>query len=141
MTAHVDGQERIPVGREVDTPVVDLGQTRYLHPVAALYLLAIARYAFMFGDVMRNGYLQDVFGIGVEVRKMTGNFKVPTLVLDDGTAIDGSEQIVHTPMSWTSPTPACISRRAAIAFRSSLRRPSTASGSFANAAITSSPTS
>jgi O-antigen ligase len=31
-----------------------------------VYLFAIVRYAYSFGDVMRNGYLQDVFGIGVE---------------------------------------------------------------------------
>jgi hypothetical protein len=29
------------------------------------------------------------------VRKMTGNFKVPTLVLDDGTVIDSSETIAE----------------------------------------------
>jgi hypothetical protein len=29
-----------------------------------------------------------------EVKRLTGNFKVPTLVLDDGTVIDGSEQII-----------------------------------------------
>jgi hypothetical protein len=28
------------------------------------------------------------------VRRMTGNYKVPTLVLDDGTVIDGTAEIV-----------------------------------------------
>ena len=29
-----------------------------------------------------------------KVRRMTGNYKVPTLVLDDGTVIDGSENVI-----------------------------------------------
>jgi Glutathione S-transferase, N-terminal domain len=29
-----------------------------------------------------------------EVKRLTGNHKVPTLVLDDGTVIDGSEAII-----------------------------------------------
>ena len=29
------------------------------------------------------------------VHKLTGNYKVPTLVLDDGTVIDGSESIIE----------------------------------------------
>ncbi len=29
-----------------------------------------------------------------EVKRLTGNYKVPTLVLDDGTVIDGSDAIV-----------------------------------------------
>jgi Glutathione S-transferase, N-terminal domain len=29
-----------------------------------------------------------------KVKELTGNYKVPTLVLDDGTIVDGSEQIV-----------------------------------------------
>jgi Glutathione S-transferase, N-terminal domain len=29
-----------------------------------------------------------------DVKRMTGNYKVPTLELDDGTVIDGSENIV-----------------------------------------------
>ena len=29
-----------------------------------------------------------------EIQRMTGNFKVPTLVLDDGEVIDGSQNIV-----------------------------------------------
>jgi hypothetical protein len=29
-----------------------------------------------------------------EVKRMTGNYKVPTLVLDDGTIIDGSQNII-----------------------------------------------
>ena len=33
-----------------------------------------------------------------EVKRLTGDFEVPTLVLDDGTVIDGSQQIV----AWAS---------------------------------------
>ena len=29
-----------------------------------------------------------------EVKRMTGNYKVPTLVLDDGTIVDGSQNII-----------------------------------------------
>jgi hypothetical protein len=29
-----------------------------------------------------------------EVKRLTGNYEVPTLVLDDGTVIDGSAQII-----------------------------------------------
>lgn len=29
-----------------------------------------------------------------EVKRLTGNYEVPTLVLDDGTVIDGSERII-----------------------------------------------
>jgi hypothetical protein len=29
-----------------------------------------------------------------KVKRLTGNYKVPTLILDDGTIIDGSENIV-----------------------------------------------
>src|SRR4029077_16299600 len=32
---------------------------------AAIYVVIIAQYAFRFGDPMRNGFLQDVFGVGV----------------------------------------------------------------------------
>jgi O-antigen ligase len=32
---------------------------------AAIYLIIIAHYTFRFGDLMRNGFLQDVFGVGV----------------------------------------------------------------------------
>ena len=30
-----------------------------------------------------------------EVKRLTGNYKVPTLVLDDGTIIDGTTEIVE----------------------------------------------
>ena len=30
-----------------------------------------------------------------EVKRLTGNYKVPTLVLDDGTIIDGSQSIIE----------------------------------------------
>jgi hypothetical protein len=30
-----------------------------------------------------------------EVKRLTGNYKVPTLVLDDGTVVDGSERIIQ----------------------------------------------
>ncbi|HET8975056.1 MAG TPA: glutathione S-transferase N-terminal domain-containing protein [Solirubrobacterales bacterium] len=30
-----------------------------------------------------------------EVKRLTGNYKVPTLLLDDGTVIDGSENITR----------------------------------------------
>jgi Glutathione S-transferase, N-terminal domain len=37
------------------------------------------------------------------VKRMTGNYKVPTLVLDDGTVVDGSDSIVdwagHNPQA------------------------------------------
>jgi hypothetical protein len=33
-----------------------------------------------------------------EVKRLTGNYEVPTLVLDDGTVIDGSQQII----AWAS---------------------------------------
>jgi len=35
-----------------------------------------------------------------KVKNLTGNFKVPTLVLDDGSVIDGSDKIV----AWTGGT-------------------------------------
>ncbi len=37
-----------------------------------------------------------------EVNRLTGNYKVPTLVLDDGTIIDGSQNIV----AWARADPA-----------------------------------
>jgi hypothetical protein len=36
-----------------------------------------------------------------KVRRLTGNYKVPTLCLDDGTIIDGSENIV----AWATEQP------------------------------------
>ncbi len=35
-----------------------------------------------------------------EVKRLTGNHEVPTLVLDDGTVIDGSQQII----AWANQT-------------------------------------
>jgi len=37
-----------------------------------------------------------------EVRRLTGNFKVPTMVLDDGTVIDDSKNIA----AWAAANPA-----------------------------------
>ena len=37
-----------------------------------------------------------------EVKRLTGNYKVPTLVLDDGTVIDGSANII----GWAKSNPA-----------------------------------
>jgi hypothetical protein len=37
-----------------------------------------------------------------EVKELTGNYKVPTLVLDDGTVLDGSERIID----WAKANPA-----------------------------------
>jgi hypothetical protein len=37
-----------------------------------------------------------------EVKELTGNFKVPTLVLDDGSVVDGSDQIAD----WAKANPA-----------------------------------
>jgi Glutathione S-transferase, N-terminal domain len=34
-----------------------------------------------------------------EVKELTGNYKVPTLVLDDGSVVDGSERIVDWAQS------------------------------------------
>jgi hypothetical protein len=49
-------------------------------------------------DVVRAGgcYGTDpVFPKRREVKRLTGNYKVPTLVLDDGTVVDGSERIIR----------------------------------------------
>lgn len=40
-----------------------------------------------------------------EVKHLTGTYEVPTLVLSDGTIIDGSEHIV----AWASANPAAVS--------------------------------
>ena len=37
-----------------------------------------------------------------QVKELTGNYKVPTLVLDDGTVVDGSEKIA----GWAGEHPA-----------------------------------
>jgi len=39
------------------------------------------------------------------VKRITGNFKVRTLALDDGSLIDGSHEIVAWAAANTSPTP------------------------------------
>jgi hypothetical protein len=36
-----------------------------------------------------------------EVKRLTGNYKVPTLVLDDGTVVDDSKQII----AWAKENP------------------------------------
>jgi hypothetical protein len=43
-----------------------------------------------------------------KIRRLTGNYKVPTLLLDDGTIVDGSQQIA----AWASAHPATQARRA-----------------------------
>lgn len=48
-------------------------------------------------DIVKTGgcYRSDpLFARRREVKRLTGSYKVPTLVLDDGTVIDGSERIV-----------------------------------------------
>lgn len=37
-----------------------------------------------------------------KIKRLTGNYKVPTLILDDGTIIDGSQNIV----AWAKANPA-----------------------------------
>jgi Glutathione S-transferase, N-terminal domain len=37
-----------------------------------------------------------------KIKRLTGNYKVPTLILDDGTIIDGSQNIV----AWAKSNPA-----------------------------------
>ena len=49
-------------------------------------------------DVVKTGgcYRTDPFFPGRrEVKRLTGNYKVPTLVLDNGTIIDGSQNIIE----------------------------------------------
>ena len=41
------------------------------------------------------------------VKRLTGNYKVPTLILDDGTIVDGSENIA----GWATANPAPGARR------------------------------
>ena len=47
--------------------------------------------------VVRTGgcVLDPAFPGRRHVHKLTGNYKVPTLVLDDGTVIDGTENIIE----------------------------------------------
>jgi Glutathione S-transferase, N-terminal domain len=47
-------------------------------------------------DKTRGCYRTDpLFPGRREVKRLTGNYKVPTLVLDDGTIIDGSQNIIE----------------------------------------------
>lgn len=46
--------------------------------------------------------LNPVFSGRREVKRLTGNYQVPTLVLDDGTLVDGTEDIV----AWATANPA-----------------------------------
>jgi hypothetical protein len=39
-----------------------------------------------------------------EIKRLTGNYKVPTLILDDGTIIDGSENIA----AWANANPTAV---------------------------------
>jgi hypothetical protein len=48
-----------------------------------------------------------------EVKELTGNFWVPVLVTDDGTAIQGSERIIAWARANPAPAKAAGSRRAA----------------------------
>jgi hypothetical protein len=44
----------------------------------------------------RGCYLTDpLFSGRREVKRLTGNYKVPTLELDDGTIIDGSQNLIE----------------------------------------------
>lgn len=57
------------------------------------------------------GILGDLFNRTAgrqEVKRLTGNLMVPTLVLDDGSVIDGSSEIV----AWAEANPASSSRAA-----------------------------
>jgi glutathione S-transferase len=57
------------------------------------------------------GILPKIFNLTSgrrEVEKLTGNRFVPTLVLDDGTVIDGSEEIVR----WAQEHPAAAKEQA-----------------------------
>jgi len=73
------------------------------HPCANAYkALAAAGHA---PEVVRTYgcYGTDsLFGGRREVKRLTGNYKVPTLMLDDGTVIDDSKNIV----AWANANPA-----------------------------------
>lgn len=47
------------------------------------------------------------FGGRREVKRLTGTYKVPTLVLDDGTVVDGSQNIVD----WARLNPAALTEQ------------------------------
>jgi hypothetical protein len=72
------------------------------HPCRTAHLaLTAAGYA---PDVVRTYgcVLNPVFPGRREVKHLTGNYQVPTLVLDDGTVIDGTANI----MGWAASNPA-----------------------------------
>ena len=65
------------------------------HPCGAAHAALLA--AGHEPEVVRTGgcYRTDpLFTRRREVKRLTGNYKVPTLVLDDGTVIDGSDAII-----------------------------------------------
>jgi glutaredoxin len=78
-------------------------QTKKGHPCANAYeALTEAGYE---PEVVKTGgcYRTDpLFPRRRKVRQLTGNYKVPTLVLDDGTTVDGSETIIE----WAKANPA-----------------------------------
>ena len=78
-------------------------QTKKGHPCGSAYeALANAGYE---AEVVKTGgcYRTDaLFPRRREVRQLTGNYKVPTMVLDDGTIVDGSEKII----AWARVNPA-----------------------------------
>ena len=71
-------------------------QTRKGHPCANAYEALIdAGYE---PEVVKTGgcYRTDpAFPGRRKIRRLTGNYKVPTLVLDDETIVDGSEKIIE----------------------------------------------
>jgi hypothetical protein len=78
-------------------------QTKKGHPCGSAYEALTA--AGHEPDVVKTGgcYRTDpVFPGRRKVRRMTGNYKVPTLVLDDETIIDGSDKII----GWARANPA-----------------------------------
>jgi len=58
------------------------------------------------------GWLPDALNVAPgrrEVRRLTGNTWVPTLVLDDGTVIDGSREIIAWAQEHPAAAPQAIS--------------------------------
>jgi len=47
---------------------------------AAVYLVVIARYTLLFGDLMRGGYLHDLFGVGVSAIFITFHLNIGNLL-------------------------------------------------------------
>lgn len=69
--------------------------TAETHPCAAAHEALVT--AGHVPKVVRTGgcYRTDpLFPRRRAIKRVTGNYKVPTLILDDGTVVDGSEQIV-----------------------------------------------